>query len=106
MRYCHPPCCQQWSDPGSSGASVRNRGGSVAVTTEPRVGDPTGCGDVWGASTFARLLAGDILEAAMAEGNRLGGLNVDHRGARGLCDHFSEVPNHHGRGPEDARGHA
>ncbi len=76
------------------------------MTTDPRVGDPTGCGDVWGASTFARLLAGDALEAAMAEGNRLGGLNVVHRGARGLWGHLSEVPGRLGPGHEDLRGSA
>ena len=96
----------RWSDRGSSAAPARSRGGRVAVTTDPRVGDPTGCGDVWGASTFARLLAGDALEVAMAEGNRLGGLNLDHRGARGLCGHFSEVPGHRGRRHDDVRGNA
>jgi len=96
----------QWSGRRSSGASVPSRAGRVAVTTDPRVGDPTGCGDVWGASTFARLLAGDALEAAMAEGNRLGGLNVDHRGARGLFGHFADVPARHGPGREEVRGSA
>ncbi len=51
-------------------------------------GDPTGCGDVWGATFFARLLAGDALEAAMKEANRLATRNVSHRGARGLFRHL------------------
>jgi sugar/nucleoside kinase (ribokinase family) len=38
---------------------------------------------------FARLLAGDGLEEAMAEANRLAARNVEHRGARGLVRHLS-----------------
>lgn len=51
-------------------------------------GDPTGCGDVWGATCFARLLAGDTLEAAMRAANRAGARNVEHRGATGLVAHL------------------
>lgn len=51
-------------------------------------GDPTGCGDVWGATFFARLLDHDImtnaLNAAMAAASR----NVGHRGASGLAHHL------------------
>lgn len=65
------------------------RSGRVHLEGLPREGDPTGCGDVWGATFFARLLAGDDLEAAMAEANRLASRNVEHRGARGLYRHLS-----------------
>ena len=65
------------------------RSGRVPLDGLPRQGDPTGCGDVWGATFFARLLAGDGLEAAMAEANRLASRNVEHRGARGLFRHLS-----------------
>lgn len=65
------------------------RSGRVPVTGVPRQGDPTGCGDVWGATFFSRLLAGDDLEEAMAEANRLASRNVEHRGARGLFRHLS-----------------
>jgi sugar/nucleoside kinase (ribokinase family) len=51
-------------------------------------GDPTGCGDVWGATFFARLLSGDSMEAAMTHANRLAGRNVAYRGARGLDRHL------------------
>ncbi len=51
-------------------------------------GDPIGCGDVWGSTVFARLLAGDPLEEAMREGNRMAGRNVRHHGARGLHHHL------------------
>lgn len=51
-------------------------------------GDPTGCGDVWGATQFSRLLAGDNLHAAIHAANHAAGRNVGHRGARGLADHL------------------
>jgi sugar/nucleoside kinase (ribokinase family) len=65
------------------------RSGHVAVEGGQRTGDPTGCGDVWGATFFARLLAGDPLDAALREANRLASRNVEHRGARGLFRHLS-----------------
>jgi hypothetical protein len=52
------------------------------------VGDPTGCGDVWGATYFSRLLAGDKLDAAIARALDAAARNVDHRGARGLADYL------------------
>jgi len=65
------------------------RSARVAVAGGERAGDPTGCGDVWGATFFARLLGGDGLEEAMREANRLAARNVEHRGARGLFRHLS-----------------
>ena len=50
--------------------------------------DPTGCGDVFGAAVFARLLAGEPLPAAVAAGNRAGARNVSFRGASGLAQHL------------------
>ena len=67
----------------------RARSGKVDLDSAPRVGDPTGCGDVWGATFFARLLAGDQLSAAMRVANHNAGRNVDHRGARGLYRHLT-----------------
>jgi sugar/nucleoside kinase (ribokinase family) len=52
-------------------------------------GDPTGCGDVWGATFFARLLGGDPLDGAMREANRMAARNVRHRGAGGLYHHLT-----------------
>ena len=37
----------------------------AAPTESGANGDPTGCGDVWGATYFSRLLAGDKLADAM-----------------------------------------
>jgi len=50
--------------------------------------DPTGCGDVFGAAVFARLLSGDPLPVAVAAGNRAGARNVTFRGASGLAQHL------------------
>jgi pfkB family carbohydrate kinase len=51
-------------------------------------GDPTGCGDVLGATLVASLLAGASIEDALRLGTRMGGRNVAHRGATGLRDHL------------------
>ena len=49
-----------------------------------RAVDPTGCGDVFGAAAFARLLAGDTVEAALRHANAMAGRNAMLRGAGGL----------------------
>ncbi len=82
-------------DPGEW-ASLRRRvvtasppvSGMVASGTRFEGGDPTGCGDVWGATLFARLLAGDTIDVAMANANRFAARNVLHRGASGLHMHL------------------
>jgi hypothetical protein len=51
-------------------------------------GDPTGCGDVWGATYFSRLLAGDKLADAMRVAVIAAARNVGHRGATGLAHHL------------------
>jgi sugar/nucleoside kinase (ribokinase family) len=50
--------------------------------------DPTGCGDVFGAAAFARLLAGDSVEAALRHATALGARNAGFRGASGLVSHL------------------
>lgn len=47
--------------------------------------DPTGCGDVWGATYFSRLLAGDDVSRAMQAAMSAAARNVGHRGATGLA---------------------
>jgi sugar/nucleoside kinase (ribokinase family) len=59
----------------------------AADPTDPE-GDPTGCGDVFGATVVAALLGGAGLDAALALGTRMGARNVTHRGATGLRDHL------------------
>jgi sugar/nucleoside kinase (ribokinase family) len=57
-----------------------------AARVEP--GDPTGCGDVWGATFFSRLLAGDNFIAAIQAAHRAAARNVEHRGASGLASYL------------------
>jgi len=59
-----------------------------AKPTRHGAGDPTGCGDVWGATYFSRLLAGDKLDAAIDRALDAAARNVDHRGATGLADYL------------------
>jgi hypothetical protein len=60
-----------------------------ADTTAPIAGgDPTGCGDVFGASVVAALLSGAGLDEALRLGTRMGARNVSYRGASGLRDHL------------------
>jgi hypothetical protein len=61
---------------------------SDAVRTGPDV-DPTGCGDVWGATAFARLLAGDALPDALRTANRAAGRNAAYHGVNGLVGHLA-----------------
>lgn len=51
-------------------------------------GDPTGCGDVFGATLVAQLLAGEDVEPALAEANRMAARNVTGRGATRLHYHL------------------
>jgi sugar/nucleoside kinase (ribokinase family) len=51
-------------------------------------GDPTGCGDVYGATAFTRLLAGDELTAGILAAHRAAARNFAHRGATGLYEHL------------------
>lgn len=60
----------------------------VALEDGPAEGDPTGCGDVFGATLAARLLAGDPLETGIAAANRAAKRNVTYRGATGLQHHL------------------
>jgi hypothetical protein len=50
--------------------------------------DPTGCGDVFGAAAFARLLAGDTVETALRHATSLAARNAAFRGASGLASHL------------------
>jgi hypothetical protein len=50
--------------------------------------DPTGCGDVLGATLFAHLLAGMPVEPALVEANEAAARNAGFRGAQGLARHL------------------
>jgi hypothetical protein len=92
--------------PGFEGMAGKRVGGEVAkrvglnsnisaairsaLIKAPRVEtlDPTGCGDVFGAAAFARLLAGDRVEAALQHAAALAARNAAFRGASGLSRHL------------------
>ena len=69
-------------------ASARCARRSFRVNHVAEDGDPTGCGDVWGATYFSRLLAGDNLGDAILAAHRAAARNVGHRGATGLANHL------------------
>ncbi len=50
--------------------------------------DPTGCGDVWGITCFASLLAGRSLKASMRRANRVAARSTSFRGAGGLAPYL------------------
>ena len=50
--------------------------------------DPTGCGDVFGATCCARLLAGEPVEAAVLAANQAAARAATYRGATGLAAHL------------------
>lgn len=51
-------------------------------------GDPTGCGDVWGATCCIELLRASELGVALEAANRAAARNAAHRGASGLLQHL------------------
>lgn len=59
-----------------------------ATPSREKNGDPTGCGDVWGATYFSRLLAGENFVEAMRSAMVAAARNVDHKGATGLASHL------------------
>lgn len=76
------------SQPALGPASGAIRTALVQAIPVDLDGDPTGCGDVWGATFFSRLLAGDNIEDAMRRAHEAAGRNVRHRGATGLSRHL------------------
>jgi sugar/nucleoside kinase (ribokinase family) len=72
---------------GVTGPSVSGRIASQETVMGDDL-DAIGCGDVWGSTVFARLLAGASLDDAMARGNAMAARNMVHRGARGLRHHL------------------
>jgi sugar/nucleoside kinase (ribokinase family) len=82
-----------WAGRGE-GRPQRKMGASVVATALVETeggragGDPTGCGDVFGATMTSRLLAGESLEPAIRAANRMAKRNVTYRGASGLQHHL------------------
>ena len=73
---------------GPASGAIRTGQVPAKPTRHAGPGDPTGCGDVWGATYFSRLIAGDKLETAIDRAMDAAARNVDHRGATGLADYL------------------
>jgi len=86
--YFAAPGFDRLDDPRDATPGAPVRTGLVAAERVASPLDPTGCGDVWGATQFSRLLAGDTLDQAMRAAHRAAARNVEHRGATGLADHL------------------
>lgn len=71
--------------PASLNPTVRT---ALIPAPEVETLDPTGCGDVFGAVAFGRLLAGDRVEAALRHAAELAARNARFRGAGGLSRHL------------------
>ena len=73
---------------GESAGPIRTELVPPAATRTLSGGDPTGCGDVWGATYFSRLVAGDKFTDAMRAAQLAAARNVEHRGATGLAHYL------------------
>ncbi|HET6837731.1 MAG TPA: carbohydrate kinase family protein [Gemmatimonadales bacterium] len=105
VAYVAAPGFEGLADWRAAGQADRQTGLSLGVPNQPTVRpsasptvrtalipapsietlDPTGCGDVFGAACFARLLAGESVEAALRHAARLAARNAAFRGASGLA---------------------
>jgi hypothetical protein len=76
----------------SDGQTVRQSDAPIrtALIAAPAIEalDPTGCGDVFGATCAARLLAGEPLDQAVLAANRAAARAATFRGAGGLAAHL------------------
>jgi hypothetical protein len=71
-----------------AGGAIRTAILPAVPPRDPESIDPTGCGDVFGATYYSRLLAGDKLTAALSAALIAAGRNLEHRGAGGLAHHL------------------
>ncbi len=85
--YVAAPGFQRLADRG--GTAVGTAVTTGRIPADPGEGlDPTGCGDVFGATAVARLLAGDDVMTSLKAASRLAARNAAFRGARGLAAHL------------------
>jgi hypothetical protein len=68
--------------------SARSKLVAPAVVRTGAGVDPTGCGDVWGATFFSRLLLGDSPRAAIDVAHEAASRTATSRGISGLVDHL------------------
>jgi len=93
--YVNAPGFTRLSDRRSRGADT-SVSGAVSTALVPAVTsrvkssfhDPTGCGDVLGATIFSRLLRGDTFADALHTAVQAAARNVEFRGASGLAHHL------------------
>lgn len=71
-----------------SGPVATARVDAAPARVKPSDGDPTGCGDVLGATLFSRLVCGDTFSSALHTAVRAAARNVEFRGATGLAHHL------------------
>jgi hypothetical protein len=86
--FCDGPSLRAVRPLGAAPGATRTALVSAAPLRGAAVGDPTGCGDVWGATYFSRLLSGDSFADAMNAAMLASARNVEHRGATGLADYL------------------
>lgn len=80
--------------------------GKVETSARVEDPDPTGCGDVWGATCFSALLDGADLEEAMRRANAAAGRNAGYRGATGLNEYLLSPTGLVTGGGEEPKGRA
>jgi hypothetical protein len=94
VAYVAAPGFDRLAEGGKEGTRERSGVGAAPVRSAlikaPAIEtlDPTGCGDVFGAAAFARLLAGDSVELALQHAIALAARNAAFRGASGLASHL------------------
>lgn len=62
--------------------------GEVPAHPAPPGGDPTGCGDVWGAANVCGLIGGMEARRAVERANAVAAVKLRHRGGSGLYQHL------------------
>ena len=79
----------QWmTGRGPRGENVH---GALPIEQPVEDADPTGCGDVWGITCFAALLAGAGVAEAVSRANRLAAAAAAGRGTRGLARRLADA---------------
>ncbi|HVE80092.1 MAG TPA: PfkB family carbohydrate kinase [Gemmatimonadaceae bacterium] len=73
---------------GPSARPVRTALVPAVTVRDPDDVDPTGCGDVWGATYFSRLVGGDTFADALRAAQWAAARNAEHRGATGLATYL------------------
>lgn len=80
------------TDPRPPPGAVAPAEALVSGKVEPQVpvsgGDPTGCGDVWGATCFVTMLGGEDLESSVRAATHAAQRNAGFRGASGLGEYL------------------